>query len=87
MSDPQRPRPIVKLLAPGVHALCACGKSGTPPLCDASHGPEGGPVLHEVKGTHENVAWCTCGDSLRLPYCDGSHTRRWPEFHAKGGPS
>lgn len=73
------------MLAPGLHAICGCGRTGSPPICDASHGAHGGPVIHRVEGPHQNVAWCTCGGSGKLPYCDGSHTRQWPEFREAAG--
>ena len=80
MSDTDRPRPLITELAPGKHAVCACGGTQTPPHCDGSHaGTEHRPDIVDVDKLPMNIAWCTCRASGKMPYCDGSHRQFWDD--------
>ncbi|MEW5745948.1 MAG: CDGSH iron-sulfur domain-containing protein [Nitrospirota bacterium] len=65
--------PIVKELGPGTYRWCACGKTGTEPFCDDSHGEaDRGPVELKLR-ERKKVAFCTCRKTRNAPYCDGTH--------------
>lgn len=63
----------IELPAGKTLAVCSCGKTSTPPLCDGSHkGSEDKP--HLVKYDKDKTLWvCGCGKSGVRPFCDGSH--------------
>lgn len=70
-SDP--PLPLKVELAAGTHAICACGGTATPPLCDGSHrGTDVRPAIVTLDGPLR-YAWCRCRQSATLPACDGTH--------------
>jgi CDGSH-type Zn-finger protein len=74
MNTSNPPRPIIIELAPGKHAICACGRTASAPYCDGSHrGTEFTPVIERVEDTPRKLAWCTCRLSNDMPRCDGSH--------------
>ncbi len=76
--DSDQVRPLVVTLQPGRHAICACGRTASPPFCDGHHrDTEFTPRIEVVEGMARNVAWCRCFTSSNGPWCDGSHTALW----------
>ena len=73
MDPGTRPSPLKVELPAGLHAICRCGKTDTPPFCDGHHrGTAVTPLVLEV-AEPMRYAWCVCRHSGRLPACDGTH--------------
>ncbi len=72
-STPDSPLPLKVPLDAGTHAVCACGRTATPPLCDGSHrGTDARPTMLTLDAPLR-YAWCRCGRSAKHPTCDGTH--------------
>lgn len=65
----------LKLPAGKTAAICRCGKTSVPPMCDGSHkGSEFTPEL--LKYDKDKTLWvCGCGKSGAKPFCDGTHKK------------
>lgn len=64
-----------ELTAGKKYAWCACGRSGSQPLCDGSHKGTGiVPVIITAEKS-ETVYLCGCKQTAASPFCDGSHAR------------
>ncbi|NGZ29259.1 MAG: CDGSH iron-sulfur domain-containing protein [Magnetococcales bacterium] len=67
-----RNHPFMIHLPAGQHAICSCGESLEPPLCDKSGGRSCKSQTLTLD-TPRMVAVCACGKSKTMPTCDGSH--------------
>jgi CDGSH-type Zn-finger protein len=65
----------IALQAGKTYFWCACGRSGTQPLCDGSHRGTGIEPLPCKLPLPMTVALCGCKRSLNPPFCDGSHAK------------
>jgi len=66
---------VVKVEAEKTVYLCQCGKTASPPYCDASHQGTGISPLAFTPESDGNIHICGCGKTGTAPLCDGSHNR------------
>jgi len=68
----------IELKGGKTYLWCACGRSGTQPLCDGSHKGTGIEPLPYKSPLELTVAFCGCKHTRKPPFCDGSHTHCEP---------
>jgi len=65
--------PMIMALEAGEYYWCACGRSGTEPMCDGAHkGTSFMPHKFTVTPA-DKVAMCMCKHTKSAPFCDGAH--------------
>jgi CDGSH iron-sulfur domain-containing protein 3 len=58
-------------------AICKCGETSTPPLCDGTHKKNTSGIKPFIQKSEkdEDLFVCGCGGSQNKPFCDGTHNR------------